>query len=30
MPCVRKVINGGWRLESKLCPKLKITAPLKE
>jgi hypothetical protein len=30
MPCVRKIINSGWRLGSKLCSTLKITNPLKE
>jgi hypothetical protein len=30
MICVKKTMNGGWRLESKLCSKLQIVAPLKE
>jgi hypothetical protein len=30
MICVTKIMNGGWRLEFKLCSKLKIMTPLKE
>jgi hypothetical protein len=30
MTCVKKTMNGRWRLESKLCSKLQIVAPLKE
>jgi hypothetical protein len=30
MTCVTKTMNGGWKLESKLCSKLKATTPLKE
>jgi hypothetical protein len=27
MTCVKKTMNGGWRLESKLCSKLQIVTP---
>jgi hypothetical protein len=30
MTCETKTMNGGLRLESKLCSKLKATTPLKE
>jgi hypothetical protein len=29
MTCVKKIMNSGWRLESKLCSKVQIVTPLK-